>query len=300
MKNNKFNFTRSIILTGILLLSLWSATARAQSEIGHELSVYGKGMFNRLKYDIDYDATNENKNSAAFGLQYTLSITSKWSIASGMDFMQFNSTANLLNFNDFYNTTDIEGENFNFRIVSEKFSEQQKVKMINIPLLLKYQAPSPFANTVFFAAAGLQLGIPVYSKFKTTVHDLETTGYYTQWDALLESPRFMGFGNWGTLQGISQNLDISNNFSLLLETGLKMPVNEKQSLSCGLYADLGLNQLNKMNDSTSALIEYNATDPTNFTYNSIFTSSPHSKGKPFGDQLKTRSFGLKIQYAFKL
>ena len=299
-KIDKMNQYRLMFLTIMLLLSFGMVTAQNKTRKGQEFSVYGKGIFNSLRYDLSEGADLNNGYGAGFGLQYSLYLTNRWSVSAGLEYQQYRSEALLHGFSDYYSTTDAEGTDFDFYASANTYKEKQWVDMVNVPFLFRYETPTPWTNAFIYGAVGFQLGIPVTSKYKTTAENLETSGYFQQWDAMLDNPGFMGFGNWGTEGSDKQELDIRNSYSLLLEVGFKQQLNAKRNLYVGFYADLGLNQLTKEGASSSALIEYDVDNPTEFKFNPLFYSAPHAQGEVYSTKPKTRGFGIKIQYAFKL
>jgi len=299
-KRNKMSQYRLIFLSIVLLLSFGIVTAQNETRKGQEFSVYGKGIFNSLEYNLPEGADLNRGNGVGLGVQYSLYLSSSWSVSAGLEYQQYRSKAILSDFNDFYRTTDAEETDFDFYSSADTYREQQWVDMVNIPILFRYETPMPWSSAFIYGAAGFQLGIPVSSKYKATAEDLKTSGYFEQWDAMLYNPAFIGFGSWGTMESDKQKLDIRNSYSLLLEVGLKQQLNKNQNLYVGFYADLGLNKLTKENAPSSALIEYHINNPTEFGFNPLFNSAPHALGETYATNPKIRGFGIKIQYAFKL
>lgn len=287
-------------LTLILLLSFGAVTAQNETGKEQEFSVYGKGIFNSLKYDLPDWGDRNNGYGAGLGLQYSLYLKSRWSVSAGLEYQQYRSEALLSGFNDHYQTTDTEGADFDFYSSAGTYKEKQWIDMVNIPVMLRYETPTPWTNSLIYGGFGLQLGIPVASKYKATAENLKTSGYFPQWDAMIDNPAFMGFGSWGTVKSRKQKLDIRNSYSLLFELGFKQQLNEKQNLYLSFYADLGLNQLTKENKPSSALVEYNVDNPTEFQFNPLFYSAPQAQEEAYVTKPKITGFGIKIQYAFKL
>lgn len=299
-KTDKMKRYELMLLTIMLLLSFGTVTAQNETGKEQELSVYGKGIFNSLKYGLPERANSDNGHGVGFGFQYSMYLKPKWSVSAGLEYQQYRSEAILSDYKDSYRTTDAEGAGFDFNSSADTYTEQQWIDMLNIPVLLRYETPTPLSNSSIYGAVGFQLAVPVSSKYKATAEDLNTSGYFGQWDATLNNPAFMGFGNWGTVQGDKQELDISNSYSLLLEAGFKQQVNKRQNLYVGFYADLGLNELTRKTSASSALIEYKADKPMEFKFNPLFYSSPKAQGGSYTAKPKTRGFGIKIQYAFNL
>ena len=298
-KIDKMNQYRLMFITMILLLSFGTVTAQDETRRDQEFSVYGKGIFNSLMYDLPEGADHNNGYGAGLGLQYSLYLSTRWSVSAGLEYQQHHSEALFANFSDHYSTTDAEGTDFDFYSSADSYKEQQWVDMVNIPILFQYETPTPWTSAFIYGAAGFRLGIPIASKYKTTAEDLNTSGYFEQWDAMLDNPGFMGFGNWGTVQNSRQKLEIRNCYSLLLEVGFKQQLNAKRNLYLGFYADLGLNQIIKESASSSALIESDVDNPTEFKFNPLFYSSPQAQGEAYATKPKIRGFGIKIQYAIK-
>jgi len=299
-KIKKMNQYRLLFLTIMLLLSFGTVKAQHETKKEQEFSVYGKGIFNSLRYNLPEKAKLDNGYGAGFGLQYSLYLTNRWSVSAGLEYQQYRSESLLANFSDHYSTTDAEGTDFDFYASADTYKEQQWVDMVNIPFLFRYETPTPWTNAFIYGAVGFQLGIPIASKYKATAEDLKTSGYFQHWDAMLDNPNFMGFGSWGTPGSDKQELDIRNSYSLLLEVGFKQQLNAKRNLYLGFYADLGLNSLAKESSSSSALIEYDADSPTEFKFNPLFYSAPQAQGEAYATKPKIQGFGIKIGYAFKL
>lgn len=294
------NHHKLMCLSIILLLSFGAVTAQNRTIKNQELSVYGKGIFSTLKYDVSEEAEHDNSFGAGAGLEYALYLNTRWSISAGVEYQQYRSGAVLYNFNDHYQTTDAENSNFVFYSSADAYREKQSIDMINIPLLFRYETPTPWSSAFIYAAAGFQVGIPVDSKYKATADNLKTSGYFQQWNTMLNDPEFMGFGSWGTVERSKQKLDIRNSYSILFELGFKQDLNKKQSLYLSFYADLGLNKLTKENSSPSALIQYDVDNPVEFQFSPLFYSAPQVQGETYASEPKIRGVGVKIRYAFRL
>ena len=294
------NQYRLIFLAIILLLSFGTVTAQNKTGKEQEFSVYGKGIFNSLKYDLPDGGDRSNGFGAGLGLQYSLYLKSRWSVSAGLEYQQYRSEALLSGLNDHYQTTDVEGSDFDFYSSAGTYKEKQWVGMVNIPVVLRYETPTPWTNSLIYGGVGIQLGIPVTSKYKATAENLKTSGYFPQWDAMIDNPAFMGFGSWETVTGSKQKFDIRNSYSLLFEFGFKQKLNEKQNLYFGIYADLGLNHLTQKSHSISTLVEYDADNPTEFKFNPLFYSAPGGQGETYASKVKIQEIGIMIRYAFKL
>ncbi len=293
------NHHKLLYLTIILLLSFGAVTAQNQTGKKQEFSVYAKGIFNSLGYDLSGDARHNNGYGAGGGLEYSLYLNTQWSVSAGIEYQQYRSESLLSGFNDFYLATDAEGSDFDFHSSANTYKEQQWVDMINIPILFRYETPTPWTSASVYGAVGFQIGIPAISKYKATATGLNTSGYFKEWDVILDGPEFMGFGSWGTVESNRQKLDIRNNYSLLFELGFKQPLNKTRNLYLGFYADMGLNRLTNNSGSPSPLIGYDTDNPTQFEFNPLFYSAPKAQGENYASKPKIRAAGIKIRYALK-
>ncbi len=295
------NYHKFMILSMLLLLSFGAVTAQDESQNKSEFSVYGKGIFNTLNYNLQGDAERDNGYGAGVGLEYSMNLNNRWSISAGIEYQQYRSETNIIDLNDQYQTVDVEGSVFDFHYSANTYSEKQWIDVINIPVLLRYEMPArPLTSASIYGAVGFQIGIPVNNEFETSTKELETSGYFPKWDLLLNGPEFMGFGNWDFLKSGKQELDIRKSYSFLFELGLKQLLSENRNLYLGFYADLGVNELIKDSGSPSPLLEYKADAPTDFQFNSIFNSAPQLQGATYASKAKLRGFGIKIRYAFEL
>ncbi len=294
---NQYKWT---ILTIMLFIFFKSVSAQSEEKSKHELSVFGKGSFSSLTYNHIDNMKLNNKYAIGGGLQYSLYIGRKWSISVGAEYQQYRAEALFSDLSDSYRTTDIEGTEFDFQFYTPSYKEQQLIDMVDIPVMFRYETATPFTNSFIYYAIGIQWGIPLSSEYKATAYGLETSGHFQQWDATLDMPAFMGFGEWNTVRGKKQTLDINNAYSLLLEIGFKQRLNEKQNVYVAFYSDFGLNNLVKEKSSYSALVEYNSENPMVFEMNPLFYSAPQQQGQPYATKVKIKALGIKIQYSLNL
>lgn len=300
----KFNTYKQYILAAVLLLSAGAAAAQQDQEQDQELpqlsknqwAVYLKGPFSKLKIDMGPNGDSKNGFGVGVGLQYNRYLTQQWSLSGGLEFQPYHSDIHLNNFSDAYGLTDAEGDDMEFRAAADRYHEEQTAGMLNIPIRVQWEtAPAP---RQLFAATGVQLGIPLYANYSGTYNELETSGYFPQWDAELTSPEFMGFGQWGTQRTGQEKLKLKTSYSLLFELGVKQQLQENRAIYLSAYYELGLNDLTKSANGQQALINYNIDDPTAFEYASVIDSAPGATGSNYARKLKTRSFGLKLICAF--
>ena len=274
-------------LKGLLLVfGLGAIPLHAQQT--NELLLHVNGPVSILEYDgVDNKVALDD--GVGFGIEFGRYLSTKWSLRTGVALQTYRGNAKLDVINGAYLTQDSEAEAFEFRYRFIDYRETQTARYIQIPLLAQYETSG---TNRLFASAGVKLGILAESQYEAEATRLTTAGYYEQYDALLEAPRFAGFGNFGSYSWEAEDLALKTNVMLSVETGLKLPVTQSSLVYLSVYLDYGLT--NVFDDTNSnRLLEYNAAPEVNFTGNSVLTTQAGNV-----DKIKTLSFGFKLKYGF--
>jgi len=297
---NKYRLSwYKLVLLLILIALCCGLGAKAQEVLipPSEVSVYVKGPYAKVSYDLGDAGDNNNRFGMGIGVQYAHYFNIHWSVSGGLEVQTYRAEATFGAFSDAYATTDIEEDDFEFQYSVSSYQERQNLALINIPIHLQYDEMLSESFT-FYGSVGFSVGFPVVGKYKARAFDLETAGYYEQWDALLTSPKFMGFGTWGNQKTNKKELDPKTSFSLLLETGLKHKLAVGHNLYFGFFVDIPLSKLNKSGDDVVPLIEYDPNNPTELIFNSVINAAPGAQGNTYADKMKAFAFGVKLRYAF--
>lgn len=259
----------------------------------HELSAYVGGVFSSLRYDVNQGHRTRSDNVGG-GIGYAYTLNKHWSLGLGGEVQSYNTRTVFNGPEDSYPAIDMEGDEFEFNYRIDQYEERQYVYYLNIPLTVIYQSGGDAMR--FYATGGFKLGLPIHTEYGVRAKGLFTSGYYPQWDALLEAPLFMGFGDFGKRGVSGQELDLNNSYSLLLETGLKHIINDKNALYAGVFVEYGLNTVHET--GRDHLITYNTQQPADFVYNSVFTSSNKNRDHAYTGNARTFAAGIKVRYAF--
>lgn len=287
MKSYKlFNISMStIFLTGIWLLCSCSVNAQAlrpDSQHKHEVAVTLGGLYSSIEYDIPQTDSRDGRD-ISLGLEYTYMFSKNFGFSTGAEYQGFGAKSTTDYYTGAYQTTDFEQESFEFRYTAQNFVEEQQVGFVNIPLIFTYQNQ----EHGFYIKAGAKIGLPIYSKY-TNSYNLETSGFYEQYNVELFDPQFMGFGSFNGISNEGSNIDLNTNYIATFELGVKQPLKIK-NLYGGVYLDYGLTDIRKGDNHP---VEYTLeSNGAGFTSSSILNSN-------ISGEIKTLAFGIKIRYAF--
>ncbi|MCX2682065.1 hypothetical protein OOZ15_19095 [Galbibacter sp. EGI 63066] len=259
----------------------------------NELSIYGMGIFSYLDYKLN-KGSHTGETGGQVGVSYSYGLNGHWSIGIGGEFQSYRSQASYYSLQDSYETVDMEGDPFIFQYQAENYIENQYASFINIPLTIRYQTR---AVTGFYAMGGVKAGFPINAQYQVQMQSLRTSGYYPRWDAELEGPMFMGFGQRNRIDSGKKDLDLETSFSLLLEAGIKQVVRGNSKVFVGFFLEYGLNEIHKTTTNEN-LIVYNTPQPEVFEYNSIFTSTNKEMGSSYADNVRMLAYGVKLRYSF--
>ncbi|WP_461533046.1 hypothetical protein [Sinomicrobium sp.] len=276
---------------GVLLLLCVLTFSQSYGQQRHELSAHVSGVFASLQYKV-HQGKRSGDDNMGVGLAYAYFLNEYWSLGLGLEYQTYNTRMLLQNFEGSQAVTDSEGDAFEFRYRSSGYKEQQEVSYLNIPLTVSYQTKGQY--TRFYASAGVQLGLALASEYQSSISKLRTGGYYPEWNAFLEAPKFMGFGNFGDQQSAAADLELDNSYSLLAEVGIKQLIGNKSAIYLGVFITYGLNTINTTGDAS--LVEYSLANPGEFLYNPVFNSTSNSQR--YTDDVRTFATGVKLRYGF--
>ena len=295
MKTNNIKAAIKSAISGLaIVLALISVQGQALAQSKNEVSFYLQGSFSKLKFEA-LGQDSELENGFGLGAKYAYYITENWSLGTGAELQYMEGSIFLPTVQGSFLTQDAEADEFEFRYRATNFSEIQEVYFLNIPLQLQYESSGTLR---FYAAAGVKAGLVLTSEYQSSATSHETSGYYSQYDVELNSPEFAGFGEFGAINNTESELNLKTNFLAHLESGVKLMLENSQSLYMGLFLDYGLNDI-KPDASRERLIDYNAQNPTDFVFGSLLSSRRDINALQDLDEVRTLAFGLKIQYAFQ-
>lgn len=284
-------------LLTIIILGLFSIAINAQNR--HEISIYGAGGFSILDYKLDLGKKDLLGIGGHFGIGYKYFFNRNLGLVTAVEMSPYNSNCIVNKLSIKYQTTDKDGEVFEFHSDITDYRENQKVVMLQIPIMLQFQVGKKHQ---FYVAAGGKIGFPIaLSNYNGSIVRIYNEGYYEFENYTYTSQHeFLGFGYYSLLEN-KGNLNLKTAFFVSVDFGAKWKLSEKIFLYTGLYFDYGLNNIYKKTDKPKNFVEYNSNNPSDIIVNGIMNSQYTENGtdyKNFMSKLSPLAAGIKICLTF--
>ncbi|MGO3708195.1 MAG: hypothetical protein ACTJGD_11235 [Mesonia hippocampi] len=282
-------------LSSVMLLTLCiiiTGKINAQ-DYKNQFGIYTTGIFSSLTYDMNFKGKHEVETGFGVGINYTYFFTKNFGLSLGGELQTYKSQAYYDKLTDQYAATDLDNHNFIFNYQATGYKEKQHASFLYIPLNFIYETPG---ITGFYMAAGAKIGFPIKSTAQTSIQNLQTYGYYPQWDATLYDPAFMGYKTEKNIELPKQDITLKTDIAFNLEAGVKQQLNAKNSIYIGLFIAMGITNLEEA--PSEKLITYHTDTPALFTYNTLVNSKLQKEDKAFISNIKTFSSGVKLAYKF--
>ncbi|GAP72507.1 hypothetical protein SAMD00024442_34_6 [Candidatus Symbiothrix dinenymphae] len=261
-----------------------SPSSQPSQLLQHEFSLVVGGGLSSLHYTPTVGDASLGLGGFA-GLGYTFRFSEHWGVGTGLEAALFNGNYSLASLSDHYPSYDGE-ENFEYHYTIEGYRDRQQAILLNIPLMLHFQTGR------YYAALGGKVGIPMSATFNNSAK-LNAWGNYPPSSLHLEDPPFSGFGSYTVSN--KGDLALKTAFFASTEVGVRWQLSNGWSLSTGLYADYGLNNIRPT--ATASLIDYpDYLVSDNYRPNSVVAST--NAGKPLADKLNPLAAGIKIGLHF--
>jgi hypothetical protein len=241
-----------------------------------------------LNYNLD-GGKSSNVYTAGFASNIIFNITQNIGLVSGLEIAVYSGKATG-NFEESYDTWNSKDGDLTFNYILRDYSEQQKLALLSIPLMVRYST-NPFSDVYakYFAAFGFKIGIPLVRRAVIQPGVLTTTAYLHE-DKIL----YDGFPEQGLVTNFHapvqrSKMDFNVGAALSLETGVTVMSNEKISAGASIYCDFGLNKL--LRPGNMHIVEYQESKPGKLLFNSIMTTNRVSSIEQF-------SVGIKLTVYF--
>ena len=254
--------------------------------LADDLGKWGAGLNYKLQ-----DGTGSNISTTGLAANLTFNITRNVGLVSGLELTRYSGKASG-NFDETYETVHADGSDFSFRYILRDYSEQQKLTLLSVPLMVKFST-NPFSDidAKYFAAFGFKVGIPLARQAAINVASVTTTGYFHNENILYRDFPEQGFVSSFNPPTQKSKIDFKLGVALALETGITFVSNEDLSAGASIYCDIGLNRL--LRPSDRYMVEYQRLTPELLRFNSIMLTHRVSSVELF-------SLGMKLFVNFNL
>jgi outer membrane protein OmpA-like peptidoglycan-associated protein len=273
----------NILYVGLVLFA-GSVCAQENAPM-HELSLAGSGSIGTLGYNTVV-GDKRLGGGGSVGLGYTYIFAPQWGVRTGVEATFYNSRTGVAAMDDSYlisTPADLPADSkfmLNYRYIG--FNERQKAAYLQIPLMAEYHTAG---NHIFYAAAGVKIGIPLKINYKTTMNSLTAT----------EHSDYSGMDyNVFNYTNVASSGSLSTRTAILgaLEAGIKWQLTEHWALYTGLYLDYGMNDIRK--ETGKPLTAPNA---DGFTTGSLLVSR-NAQGNDYSGKVLPMAIGVKVRLAF--
>lgn len=256
-------------------LCLWLVIGSAQAqEKGHYFDFnVGAGAHN-YKYEL-LNGNIDKTLGYTFNLGYSYFFNEEWAVVSGIGIQSFRSNATL-NYMTETPSVDTDEEFYVFRIYYNDWTEQQKVLFFDIPLGVSYKRELT-EQWKLQASLGMKISLPIHSKYEITAGEIETRGFYPQYNIELFGLPQHNFKTINTVP--SGKLSLNPVYSTFLDIGALYNFGKEFDVYLGVYLNYALN--NGIDASNKLLYQEDG------TYNNVLGSNQSDKLHPI-------SLGLKV------
>jgi hypothetical protein len=213
------------------------------AQSGGEWRVQAGGGSSTFKFQSDLMMPDKDVAKAGFGgnlgVDYTYFFSPYFGFSVGMELAMYNNS--IASPNTLFTEQPIETPpglqgNFFLRTQYDGITEKQTAVFLQLPVMLRFQLP--MGKHFFYLAAGGKYGMPLSASYTQTISTLTTTGYSDDFQQIFENMPNHGFETQNNVR-LSDNLKLTSNFILAVETGMKWQTTEKSAFYTGIYLDAG-------------------------------------------------------------
>lgn len=293
-----FNFRKKIYWVLFLFFSC-SFLSLGDEQEKHEFSLAINAGFSSFKQSLNEGSSNY-KPGGSVSVSYFNFLTDEFGIGTGLEMFFYKGQSKIGTFSDRYMAND-GIDDFEFRTTIENYKETQTATYINIPVMIQLQYPLFHDDHLTYLSIGGKIGFPVYAKSEIAETSFSTSGFYPEYNLLLDEPASHGFGIFKSKKQ-RENLHFNVAYTLCAELGMKWEVGEFLSLYTGGYLDYGLNNVNKKKKGDKPILFYDREAPANYHFNSMLEAKYEQNEEKlrFNTKITPVALGIKIRIAFRL
>ena len=294
--NKKQKKVIRLLLSSFMVVMVFSyASCNAQSNL--RLSVGTQLHFSEIELkSSEFESSNRGGAGILVGISKGLDET--WSLHSGVGLNYYRNRHAIKNYSGTQETTDMSGEAFEFRYTSNKFSEKQKLTAMTIPLAVQYES---FGTVRLYSKLGVEANLFIAEESDSKTANLKTAGFFPRINAVLNGPKFAGFGNYSKKEFNEDDLNVKNSYNAVIELGVKQIYPSGSAFYAGGFFKYGINNISSKGGS-SGLVSFDTDSPTNFRSSSVLNAleNPQDGAKRISNEANFHVFGIVLRYEFDL
>ena len=220
---------------------------------------------------------------------YVKTIKGKIGVGLGLEYTQLKNTVKIGDgFSTSTNLIDGTTSAFVYKVSTDGYSEEQDFKAIQVPLFLEYKTKYDDISSIY-VRVGVKYLMPTDFKSKATASKVTASGYYPDFNLLIEDLPSRGFGTT-TNYSESGEYETVNTLMFNFEFGFAFEVGNESSFYVGVFFDRGTKSIVETKNDVS-FIGYNPTNVSNRKLNGIYNSKLDGEVIPF-------NFGINLSYSF--
>ncbi len=278
-----------IIKNIVLLLIAVITTNTIQAQ---EFSIYASGGLQGKKY-TPKQGNLKSLLRGNIGVGYTYYINDNWGILSGLEMGLYANKLSLDNYNYSNYIVDKLSSTFEYRLKADTYHENSSFMSLNVPLMVQYRTNGKMP---FYVNVGAKLFLPMKEATENKATNIIKSGYYPDFNLLLDNDPINGFGTIEKLATESTN-KLEKSVALSTEIGTFFTVGKNSKLYTGFYLDYGITPIQKKETANSNINEpistYDGTGLDNSKLNPAFGSFSKEKST------NVLAFGVQLRYAFE-
>ncbi len=268
---------RNILIASLLILGITSINAQDK---GHYFQINGGLGLHNLQNDLP-NGSVKNEIGYTGNLEYSYFFTNNWGIATGVGIQTYQASSTI-NYMEEISSIDSDNESYKYRTYFNDWEETQNILFLDIPIGVKFQNKLN-SNWKLLSTIGGKISLPISATYETTGGNIDTRGYYPQYNVELYGMPQHGFNTYTSFP--NGDININPAYSAFVDLGFAYALNKNTDLYLGAYLNYGLNNII---DECDAMI---LTEDK--VYNNIFESNQTNEVIPM-------SFGVKLGISFHM
>lgn len=275
---------KTIVAGSLLALTLLLGNHPASAQ---EWNIEASGFVNHQNFDKGL-----RSGGYSIGVGFSQYLAPSWSIGLEALFAHSEFNYSAMPQGSSFEATDMDGDAFEFRYSSNYYQETDHWSTFQLPVTVQFETQG---NTRWYVRTGALFNVLLEDgNSRTILGDLQTSGYYPQWDATLNGPQYAGFGNFGYIER-KRDIQFENNIFWVLESGVKLKVGAKknQSIYLGAFLNVALTSIRPKDAVYGRLMEYTNDINQPLDYQDVWHQED-LKSKKLQDYV----FGIRIRYGF--